>query len=684
MRSWNEKMYNQKLTQFPAKSDIVTTALPKNSIARFGRGSLGQMAFSPDGQYLAVGTWVGIWLYELATMTVSALWETERGMIGTLTFSPNGEWIAFSNSDYVLKVWNIQRGTCTQIEVDAYISRLTFSSDSQWLAVSYANSSRVECWDPITGASFAKFAGENENGSFIRPIVFSPDNRFVASTSYMNADTRADSVVVWDIERGEQIACLTGHTSHLHSLCFSPCGQFLVSGGGTDGTVRVWQNGKWQQIQVHTSCGNSRMIPSYSPEGPLRTTVMSYDTATVTVYDTENSRQLYTAKVPGVTTEFSNLDDWGNTIEFSNGSQLAYESRPASIKIWSLGNPDTRTLTCSPISYPESLIFSPDGKTLAAEYRHEGVLLWDITYKHLYPAIEVQSAGKNQFVYLSTSGKLHVASLNRNTVTLWEVGSRADPIAEYIGHAYKSLRPALSPTGKQLACALDDGTLSVWDVPNGAKLQEFRHTLKDDSDWIGTLAFNLDGRLLASQSSSGLHVRLWDVELGKEVDEFPSDETSMFRDFSPCERYVACGYEDILLWAIAQRSIHSVLQCPRACAFTFSPCGRYVAYGNDEEIFLWDLTHCENFMRIHLPLEWETYTLAFSPNGRYVAAGAWWIAGWNKVPICLWEVATGENIATFWGHTTDIQALAFSPDSALLTSASFDGTILLWDMKPYL
>ena len=678
-------MYDQKPTQFPAKSDIATMALPKSAIARFGRGCEAQMAFSPDGQYLAVGTWVGLWLYELATMTVSALWETERGMIGTLTFSPNGEWIAFSNSDNVIKVWDIQRSSCvTQIALDASISRLTFSSDSRWLAASYVCSSYVECWDPIIGTSFAKFAGKSEKGSFIRPIVLSPDNRFVASTSHTNVDTRGDSVVVWDIEQGEQIACLTGHTAHLYSLCFSPCGQFLTSGGGADGTVRVWHTGKWQQIQEHTSCGTSRMIPSYSPEGTLRTTVMSYDTATVTVYDTENSRQLYTAKVPGSTTEFSDPDDWGNTIEFSNGSQLAYESRPASINIWSLGNPRAHTLTCAPISYPESLIFLTDGKTLAAEYLHEGVLLWDITYKRLYPAIEVQSAGKNQFVYLSTFGKLHVASLNGNTVTLWEVGSGGHPIAEYIGHAYKSVRPALSPTGKQLACALDDGTLSVWDVPNGAKVQEFRHTLKDDSDWIGTLAFNLDGRLLASQSSSGLHVRLWNVEFGKEVDEFPSDETSMFRDFSPCGRYVACGYEDILLWDIAQRSIHSVLQRPRTYAFTFSPCSKYVAYGNDEEIFLWDLIHCDNFMRIHLPPEWETYTLAFSPNGRYIAAGAWWIAGWNKVPICLWEVATGENIATFWGHPTDVQTLVFSPDSTYLASGSYDGTILLWNMKPYL
>ena len=52
--------------------------------------------------------------------------------------------------------------------------------------------------------------------------------------------------------------------------------------------------------------------------------------------------------------------------------------------------------------------------------------------------------------------------------------------------------------------------------------------------------------------------------------------------------------------------------------------------------------------------------------------------------IRLWNVATGENIHTFWGHTTDVQSLAFSPDSTLLASGSVDGTILLWDVTPYL
>ena len=68
-------------------SDIATWALPEGAIARLGRGSVRDMAFSPDGQYFAVGTSIGLWLYELPTLSPIALWNTERGMTDDVTFS---------------------------------------------------------------------------------------------------------------------------------------------------------------------------------------------------------------------------------------------------------------------------------------------------------------------------------------------------------------------------------------------------------------------------------------------------------------------------------------------------------------------------------------------------------------------------------------------------------------------
>ena len=67
-------------------------------------------------------------------------------------------------------------------------------------------------------------------------------------------------------------------------------------------------------------------------------------------------------------------------------------------------------------------------------------------------------------------------------------------------------------------------------------------------------------------------------------------------------------------------------------------------------------------------------SVAFSPDSRMVASGSW-----DKT-IKLWEVATGKERATLAGHTNEVASVAFSPNGKLLASGSFDKTIKLWDV----
>ena len=108
-------------------ADVTTWALPEGAIARLGQGLMEVLAFSADGHYLAIGTRVGLWLYEVATMSPVALWGTERGA-WRATFSPSGKWIATSDWDENIKVWDTHRWTClTEITMENYPSTLAFS-----------------------------------------------------------------------------------------------------------------------------------------------------------------------------------------------------------------------------------------------------------------------------------------------------------------------------------------------------------------------------------------------------------------------------------------------------------------------------------------------------------------------------------------------------------------------------
>ena len=90
--------------------DIAKWALPEGAIARLGRGKNNDVTFSPDGQYFAVGTSIGCWLYELWTLSPIALWDTARGMISAVAFSTDSRWIVTYTFVENLKVWDVQSG----------------------------------------------------------------------------------------------------------------------------------------------------------------------------------------------------------------------------------------------------------------------------------------------------------------------------------------------------------------------------------------------------------------------------------------------------------------------------------------------------------------------------------------------------------------------------------------------
>ena len=80
--------------------DHARWGLPDGAKVRLGKGWIsGNIAFSPDGTLLAVGSSIGIWLYDATTRAEVNLFSGHTRPVHSLAFSPDGAMLASCGAD---------------------------------------------------------------------------------------------------------------------------------------------------------------------------------------------------------------------------------------------------------------------------------------------------------------------------------------------------------------------------------------------------------------------------------------------------------------------------------------------------------------------------------------------------------------------------------------------------------
>lgn len=642
-----------------------TWGLPEGAIARFGRGEINDIAFSSDGERLAAATRIGLWWYELPTMQPVALWETERGMVSAISFSPTGSRVATGNADGVVKVWEMQPQQCVleigQRVLNHSVQQLAFSPDGRYLAASSPRAP-VSVWCAETGRSIGEYHAEIPKAPayLFYPTCFSPDGTLFA---YRSSN---DTVSVTHLETEASIVDFSIHAARLTHLVFSPCGQFLAAGIQRRDTeprsaiVYVWNVPK-QALEMSLEYSGYWAIPTYLPDRTLRVAEV-YENEVV-IWDTFQQEKRGTFEHRG----------GARAARFSSDGQQFAIAGPRAFQVWRENAPQVVSLR-GHLGLPNSVTFTQNGKTLVSGHAADsGIVFWNVAEKRAQQTLLMDTA----LPFTIPRGRLAVspdeeflAASYLKTIEFWRVASRTRIMtfteSQFVGPL------AFSPIGECFVSTTTDGALYMWDVNRWEK----RETLYRHTDHIRALAFRPDGKILVTASNDGT-VWVWDVAHGSFV-------TSLSLAW-PLSPNMYKGDEKAIERALKEAASNSQKgRAHEVWSITFSACGTLLAGGRQNEIRLWDATTFKTRMVIFPPKESSRpYALAFSPCSRYLVSGSWW-GFTDKVSIRLWDVTTGENVHTFWGHSSDVQDLAFLPDGDLLASAGYDGAILLWDMRPYL
>ena len=205
--------------------------LPDGAMARLGKGTLRDIAFSPEGQYLAVASGIGVWIYEVTTSRALILIPTASSVL-SVSFSLDGATLASGSWDGTVKL--LGRGDRKKVSplskgIRLGSCRFLFRRMGPTLA-SGSWDGTVKLWDVATGEGIATLEGHT---SGVLSVSFSLDGVTLASGS------EDGTVKLWDVATGEIIATLEEHTEEVNSVSFSLDGATLAS-GSEDGTVKLW------------------------------------------------------------------------------------------------------------------------------------------------------------------------------------------------------------------------------------------------------------------------------------------------------------------------------------------------------------------------------------------------------------------------------------------------------------
>jgi WD40 repeat protein len=240
-----------------------------------------------------------------------------------------------------------------------------------------------------------------------------------------------------------------------------------------------------------------------------------------------------------------------------------------------------------------------------------------------------------------------------------------------------------SPDGRTVVATNRDETVTRWDVATAASLE----TLRGHSNFVQQPVFSPDGETLYTTSHDGTAIA-WDLtgdrRLGRPF-TFTNDRAFSKTGYdghpgrlSPDGRLIAVGLKErgIALWDARElRPVGAPLldTFGEVKTLAFSPDGRTLAAVTRRDLTLWDVG---SRSRLHGPLDAGdpaiVLAVGFSPDGATLATAS------SSRGLKLWDAATGEELGAIGGLSAS--DVSFSADGATVAFSPEQGGAEVWDV----
>lgn len=237
-------------------------------------------------------------------------------------------------------------------------------------------------------------------------------------------------------------------------------------------------------------------------------------------------------------------------------------------------------------------------------------------------------------------------------------------VAIELKYDYLSILPKLGSSSQT-----PDGSASDSSTPDFPYIAE---TLSQHTDTVRHMAFNLDGRRLASVS--GEHIVLWNV-----VDD---NSVTLTGHTGPVSMVTFDGVSalasaddggTVRLWDMATGENTVTLTGDSVVNdIAFSPDGTVLAVADGNSLNLWDVATGQGTALSEIGYAYTN--LKFSPDGASITGvgGDWYVR--------MWDVASGQNTAVLDGTSWSDFRVVIGPDATTVANADGDGAVRIWNV----
>lgn len=578
-------------------------------------GHTDSLAFSPDGQLLAIATDGGkISVFQMPSMQLRHLFHVDLlgDDIYCFAFSPNQRFLAAAGMSFVTYLWDLETERLIAVlhGHQDWIWSIFFTMDGQFL-ISCSFDKSVIIWQLSTGQKINSFQTPSpiHHAAFIQNKILATAHR--------------DGIIrLWSLD-GVEIAQLVGHVGVVWAVAATLTGDLLAS-AGDDGAIRFWSLVNYCcETVIQASQEQIRWL-AFHPSGQWLVSLNQGGALEVWQVKTQTLR--YQIKMFSI-----------SRLAFSENF-LASGSRTTKIYIWQWQKDQPRLLHILDHYRDEvrGLCLAPNG-TRVISCGDLGILrVWEVMTGNLLGSYQKHKFNTRAMA-LDPLGRYIATGGEDKSAYLWDVQTyEAQLICDHYGWIWAV---AFNPSGTLLAIAGYLGEVKLYDLWQKA----WYLTLKGFSSWIWALTF-CSNQTVAVGCEDG-SVQQWDISSKRAIQNYQGAQTRI--------RGLACsaksnwliggGYDPYLyVWDLATGQLLHQLAGYKATInkVEISPDDQWVVSGDDEGDFrVWNTTawQCEQVVKAHtLGID----ALALSKDGRLLATGG--IEG----TIRIWETNSWQCIQT--------------------------------------